>query len=329
MTVDMEQQSPAIARSQRGPLLKRWASYLAERFPLLGHGVLIFSFYSSNQFLAHALAAPGEPMRYDPSTLIGALAVLCIFLQLRIFDDHKDYVEDCRHFPDRVLQRGEVTLRDLKWLLALVIGAEVLLAAIRGPGAFVSILMVMGFSLLMLKEFFARDWLRQRFLIYASTHMLIVPLLAIAIFSFATGDYPWQAPGWYWLYSVVGFCVAFNWEVSRKIRAPEEEKEGIDTYTKRFGTYGAAYLVLAIRVVDTALVTLVGMHVGLSGWFYAWLLILFAVCTIGFFQFRFRTSAVTARRMQTYAGLYIVAFDWALAVELGRKYGLGLSETLP
>jgi 4-hydroxybenzoate polyprenyltransferase len=274
-------------------------------------------------------AALGAPMRYDLSSLLGALAILGVFLHLRIFDDHKDYVEDCRYFPDRVLQRGVVTLTDLKLLLAVVLCGELLLAAWRGPGAVVSLLMVIAFSLLMLKEFFARDWLRRRFLLYASTHMLIVPLLAIIIFSFATGRYPWQAPAWYWLYSFVGFCVAFNWEVSRKIRAPEEEIEGVETYTKRFGTYGAAYLVLAIRVIDTALVTVVGWHLGLSAWFYGLLVLLFCVCLIGFFQFRFRTSPSTARGMQTYAGLYIVAFDLALAIELGRKFGITISGELP
>jgi len=86
--------------------------------------------------------------------------------------------------------------------------------------------------------------------------------------------------------------------------------------------------VLAIRVVDTALMTLVGMHLGLSVWFYAWLALLFAVCSIGFFQYRLRTSAATARRMQTYAGLYIVAFDLALAIELGRTNGLTFTWSL-
>ncbi len=329
MTFDIEEQPRTESMARQRSLPLRWGAYLSERFPPLGHGLLIFSFYSSNQFLAHALTSPGEPMRYDLSTLIGALAILGVFLQLRIFDDHKDYEEDCRYFPHRALQRGVVTLYDLKLLLALVISAELLLAAIRGPGAFVSILFVMGFSLLMLKEFFAREWLRQRFLLYASTHMLILPLMSIAIFSFATGGYPWQAPGWYWMYSFVGFCVAFNWEVSRKIRAPEEEIDGVDTYTKRFGTYGAAYLVLLIRVVDTALVTVVGFHLGLSVWFYAWLVILFAVCMIGFFQYRFGTCPATARRMQTYAGLYIVGFDLALAIELGHQYGITIGERLP
>jgi hypothetical protein len=49
---------------------------------------------------------------------------------------------------------------------------------------------------------------------------------------------------------------------------------------------------------------------------------LFLVCLIGFFDFRFRTSRKTARRMEIYAGLYVVAFDLILAVEIARIYGL-------
>ena len=177
----------------------------------------------------------------------------------------------------------------------------------------------------MVKEFFVKDWLKRHFLVYASTHMLIMPLFAIVVFSFATRRYAWEAPGWFWLYSFIGFFVAFNWEVSRKIRAPEEEIDGVDSYTKIFGTYGAAYLVLLIRVVDTGLVALVGYHLQVSLWFYIALLTLFGVCMIGFFQYRFWTTPKTARRMETYAGMYIVAFDLTLAIELGRTYGVRFS----
>ncbi|MHB8953001.1 MAG: UbiA prenyltransferase family protein [Pirellulaceae bacterium] len=300
----------------------RLAAYLAERFPLLAHGVLILSFYSSNQFLAHALLNPGQRMQYDVRSLMGYVATLCFFLHLRIFDDHKDFAEDCRHFPDRVLQRGVVTLEELKVLGAFAIGFELALGAWAGSAALVSVLIVFAYSLLMLKEFFVREWLRRHFVLYVSSHMLVMPLLALVVFSFSTGRYPWQAPGWYWLYSFVGFFVAFNWEVSRKIRVPEEEIDDLDSYTKLCGTYGAAYLVLAIRVVDTGLVTIVAHHLDFSVWFYAWLLILFLLCMVGFFQYRFRTTPVTARRMEKYAGFYIVAFDLALAVELVRTYGI-------
>ncbi|MEX2287419.1 MAG: hypothetical protein WD648_10040 [Planctomycetaceae bacterium] len=322
MTIETRQRMSCATVERRPELVTRWAAYLAERFPVLGHGLLILSFYSSNQFLAHALTVPGEPVQYDLGSLLGYVTIVCFFLHLRIFDDHKDYEDDCRHFPDRVLQRGDITLSDLKWLGGVALALEVAFAAARGTAALVAILTAIGFSVLMLKEFFARDWLRRRFLLYATTHMLVMPLLAMVVYSFATDQFFWTAPGWYWLYSFVGFFVAFNWEVSRKIRAPEEEIDGVDSYTKMIGQFGAAWLVLAIRVIDTALVAIVGLHLGLSVWFYVLLTVLFMVCMIGFFQYRFQTSPVTARRMATYAGVYIFAFDLVLAIELVRAHGI-------
>lgn len=306
------------------PFPRRLSAYFAERFPLLGHGVLILAYYSSNQFLARTLTDPGRPMHYDLSTVLGAVTLFCFFLHLRVFDEHKDYAEDLVHYPHRVLQSGLITLGHLKILGGLAIAAELALSALRGPGALAAWLLAFGFSLLMLKELFAREWLKRRFLLYATSHMLVMPLLALMVFGFATGRYPWEAPPWFWVYAWVGFFVTFNWEVSRKIRAPEDEIEGVETYTRIFGTYGAAYVVLLIRVVDTALVALVGWHLGLSPWFYAALVVLFLVCLVGFFQYRFHTNRKTAKRMEVYAGMYIIAFDLILALAIAARYGVEL-----
>ncbi len=330
MSVSTESRNLAAAKlpDRDAGLALRLLAYLHERFPLFANGLLILSFYSSNQFLAHALSRPGEPMRYDFSSLCGFVTILCFFLHTRIFDDHKDYATDSRFFPDRVLQRGLVTLRELKFLAALAIALEFACAIVCGPAALVALSVAFAFSLLMLKEFFVADWLKKRFLLYASVHMLIMPLLAMTVWSFATKQFFWEIPPWFWLYSMVSFFLAFNWEVSRKIRVPEEEIEGVDSYTRLFGTYGAAYLVLLIRVIDTVLVTLVALHLGLSGWFYGLVVALFVVCLVGFFQYRFQTSPATAHRMEIYAGIYIIAFDLALAIELGRTFGIQFSGTL-
>lgn len=306
------------------PFHRRFHAYLSERFPLAGHGLLIVSYYSSNQFLARTLLEPGEPMHYDASSLLGAGTLFLFFFHLRVFDEHKDYAEDARHHPERVLQRGLVTLGHLKVLGALAIAGELVLAALAGPAALVAWGVAFGFSLLMLVEFFAGSWLRRRFLLYAGTHLLVMPVLALMVFSFATGRWPWEAPGWFFLYAWVGFFVTLNWEISRKIRAPEDEIEGLDTYSRVFGTYGAAYAVLAVRVVDTALVALVGWHLGLSPWFYTALVILFVVCAWGVVDYRRRTGPETARRLEIYAGMYIVAFDLILAVEIVHQVGLAL-----
>ncbi|MGI9515683.1 MAG: UbiA family prenyltransferase [Pirellulaceae bacterium] len=308
------------------PFYRRFGAWLKERFPLLGHGILIVSYYSSNQFLAEVLTAPDEKLRYTIGSLLGAITLFCIFFHLRVFDEHKDFEEDSLHYPDRVLQRGLISLRDLKIAGGIAIGLEILLSAIwmptGKPAALVAVLVTLFFSWLMLKEFFVRDWLKQHFLMYAISHMMIMPLLAMVVFSFTTGEYFWTAPTWYWVYAFVGFFVTLNWEISRKIRSPDQEIEGVDSYTKIFGTYGAAWAVLIVRAIDTFLVALVGWHIGASTWFYVALIVLYCLCLIGFLQFRFNTNAKNAKRMETYAGLYIIAFDLILAIELIRSHGV-------
>lgn len=310
--------------TKESPFPIRLWGYLQERFPPANHGLLIVSYYSSNQFLAQALSNPDAPVRYGSHSLLGAVTLLCMFFHLRVFDEHKDYVEDCRHYPQRILSQGLITLRHLKILGIAAICLELLLSSWRGLPALISVLIAIGFSLLMLKEFFVASWLKKHFLLYAFSHMLIMPLFALVAFSFTTNQYPWQAPAWFWLYAFVGFFVTFNWEISRKIRAPEDEISGVDSYSKIFGTYGAAYLVIIIRIIDTALVSLVGWHLGLSTWFYVVLLLLFFLCLIGLLQFRFNTNSKTAKRIETYAGIYIIAFDLTLAVEIVRAYSIEL-----
>jgi 4-hydroxybenzoate polyprenyltransferase len=311
----------AAALTLTDPFARRLWAYLLERFHPISNMLLIVSYYSSNQFLAQLLTHPGQPVSYSIRSLAGAVTVLCMFFHLRVFDEHKDFEDDGRHFPDRVLQRGLITLRDLKFLGAAALSVEVILGALLGPAALTAVLIAIGFSVLMLKEFFCGSWLKRHFLLYATSHMLIMPLFALVVFSATTGRYPWQAPFWFFFYAFVGFFVTFNWEVSRKIRAPEDEIPGVDSYTRIFGTYGAAYAVLLIRLVDTAMVALVGSVLGAASWFFAALIALFAVCLVGFFDYRFRTNSRTAKRMEVYAGMYIVAFDLILAVEILRIQG--------
>lgn len=307
---------------ERGdPYFTRLRAYLRERFPLFGHVLLIVSYYSSNQFLAKALTNPGAPMQYTPRSLLGALTLLFFFFHLRVFDEHKDFEEDSRFHPHRVLQRGVITLADLRRLAAIAIVGEFLFAFAAGTEAFTAWILALVFSVLMLKEFFAVEWLRRHFLVYATSHMLLMPLLSLMIFSFATRRIPWEAPPLFWLYAFVGFFVTFNVEVSRKIRAPEDEIEGLDSYSKIFGTYGAAWIVLVLRLIDTTLVSVVGYSMGVSPWFYVAIATLLLVTLGTFVRFRTHTRTKTAKALERNAGIYLIAFDLILAIELIRMNG--------
>ena len=315
--------APASASLTReSPFPRRFAAWLAERFPPLGHGLLIAAYFSSNQFLAEALTHPGEPVRYTARSILGALALLGFFFHLRVFDEHKDYADDCRNHPERVLQSGLITLRHLKIAAAIAIAVEFACAGLAGPAALVGLALPFAFSLLMLREFFVPGWLRRHFLIYATSHMFVMPLLSLAVYSFATGRMPWTAPRWFLLWSFVGFFVSFNWEISRKIRAPEDERDGVDSYSKVFGTRGAVFVVLAVRAVDTGLVAIVGHALGFGTAFYVLLAALYAVCLVSAGRFLAAPSKKTAKLLEVWAGLYIILFDLILAIELVRKLGL-------
>ena len=311
----------AIPVSRTDPYATRLRAYLRERFPLFGHVLLIVSYYSSNQFLAKALVNPGVPMQYTPRSALGALTLLFFFFHLRVFDEHKDFEEDSRFHPHRVLQRGVITLADLRRLAALAIMGEVLFAFAAWPQASAAWVIAFVFSVLMLKEFFIKDWLKRHFLVYATSHMLLMPLLSLMIFSFATRGFPWEAPGQFWIYAFVGFFVTFNVEVSRKIRAPQDEIEGLDSYSKIFGTYGAAWIVLALRLIDTTLVSIVGYSIGVSLWFYVAIAVLFLVTLVTFVRFRMNTTTASAKALERNAGIYLIAFDLILAIELIRMNG--------
>ena len=88
---------------------------------------------------------------------------------------------------------------------------------------------------LMSEEFFARRWLKARPVIYLFSHMLIMPLVDW----FATGC-DWvragdgMPAGLFW-FLAASFCNGIVIELGRKIRAPEQEEAGVETYTFLWG----------------------------------------------------------------------------------------------
>lgn len=300
----------------------RLKAYLDERFPLLAQGLLILSYYSSTQFLAQVLHNCAGPVVYSSASVWGALLVFLIFFHLRVCDEHKDFADDQRNYPDRILSRGVFTLREIRLLGILGVVLQLLIAGARSPAALVALLLTLGYSLLMLKEFFVSEWLKRRFLLYTASHMVIMPFIALTVFSFVTGELPWYAPGWYWLYAFVGLCVTLNWEISRKIRAPQDELEGVESYSSRFGYRRAAQLVLGVRCIDTGLVFLVGAKLGLGPLFFLSLLGLFVLTTVSYKNFVDHPSRKSAKLLEIVAGMYILAFDIILAAAIAERFGV-------
>jgi 4-hydroxybenzoate polyprenyltransferase len=304
------------------PFHQRLSAYLAERFPLFSHINMVIIYFLANQFLAQVLNTPGKPLVVGWFSLLGMVFLFCTFFHLRVFDEHKDYEDDCRHYPNRILSRGLVTLRHLKILAGIAIVSELVIAGCVGTPALVASGVTILFSWIMLHEFFVRNWLRSHFILYAIAHMLIMPLMTATIFSFSMNLPFWEAPGLFWAYALADFFAFSNWEISRKIRLPEDEIEGVSSYSKELGLYTAGYVVIGLRVLNTLLAWMVGYYLKLGVFYYVGLIVLFFGSLVGLVHFRLKPSRQTAKNLEAYGGFYIILFYFVLAAELFRTHGV-------
>lgn len=215
--------------------MKRWIVYQRERFPLAGHAPLVAAFSISAVCFSHLLRRQeGWP---EATTLIVAfVTALLFFLLLRISDEFKDFEDDSRYRPYRPVPRGLVTLRELAWI---GVGAGIIQLALAiwlEPALVWLLLLAWGYLAIMSREFFVPEWLKARPSIYLASHMVIIPLIDL----YATAC-DWlvaelsRPPDGLYLFLLVSFFNGIVVEVGRKIRAPEDEERGVETYSAVWG----------------------------------------------------------------------------------------------
>ena len=232
------------------PLAYRLLAWGNERFgpaPIL----LYFLLYLAG--ILYARTITGDP---NPSVssldVVAFSAVFGYFLLVRVLDEHKDYDKDCINFPDRILQRGLVTLDQLKVIGILTLVPQIVVSVLVDGGfgpVTLAWLVLFGWTMLMLKEFFARQWLEPRLVLYALTHLVAGPLALIWIALIgADGKHLPATIGWL---ALVGFLGGATLEVGRKLHAPEDERETVASYTKSFGGPAGAAAVLAVLIIGT------------------------------------------------------------------------------
>lgn len=216
----------------------RWVVYQRERFPLAAHVPLVAAF--SLSAVSFAAQLRGAPVPAWPHLLTSFATALAFFLQLRIADEHKDFGDDSRWRPYRAVPRGLVSLRELT-VLGLGAGLVQLgLALWLSPSLLPILAVAWAWLVLMTREFFVHDWLRARPVVYLLSHMVILPLVDL----YATAC-DWRASGavapaglaWFLGLSYTNGIVL---EIGRKLRAPEEEEEGVETYSLLWGPRRAA-----------------------------------------------------------------------------------------
>jgi 4-hydroxybenzoate polyprenyltransferase len=230
--------------ANRPSLAARLWIYQAERFPIFKHGLLIAAFGASGVCVSALLR--GSQARPDPAAIAVSIGVLfLLFFQLRVADEHKDAEDDRRYRPERPVPRGLVSLMELRALAFVAAGAQALLVLWFHPPLFLALALVWAWMVLMTAEFFAPAWLKARPIVYMVSHMVIMPLIDL----FATAC-DWMPSGepqnkdftiGLGAFLVLSFFNGTALEIGRKTWAPEDEREGVETYSKLWGSARAGF----------------------------------------------------------------------------------------
>lgn len=257
----------------------RWWIYQRERFPLLAHGSLVAVFCVS--VLLYSTVQAESAVLPSIWQFLGAIAsALILFFQLRVADEFKDFEIDRRYRPHRAVPRGLVSLHELGAIAFVGAVAQFLIAILIDFGLVPLLVVVWGYLWLMTREFYVPAWLKARPVAYLISHMLIMPLLAYYVSAFAWIYGAGRPPaGIAWLL-VLSFAVGLVMEIGRKIKAPANEREGVETYSALWGTARSAGVWFGSVAVSVAALAVclsgVAPAIAIAGAVFGFLLLAFA-----------------------------------------------------
>lgn len=286
-------------------MVKRFYLYQKKRFPVIVLGV---------SFLP-AILSSGAIMvtQTDLKFVIAALLVsLAYLLHVRIIDEFRDYEHDLTHHKDRPLQSGVITLMELGVVDKIATATVVIVALYGGMWAQFIALAMFLYSYLAGKEFFLGSKLKNHFYIYNAVNLVQMLLLQVFIYSIANNSFSFNPLVPVHFLFIASGTVIF--EFLRKVKGPEQDGTGQDTYTWFLGINNAilVYATLAVLNIMFFAKIMLLSKITLKYWVpLALALIIFTLITI--FIHKIRKEEKTNQLMQLsfmvmYGGFNILMF---------------------
>jgi len=224
-------------------MLKRLGIYLNEMFPITAFlGTVLTAIAVELVYLKLF----GHKATFNFQILLPAFTLTFVSLLIRVMDEFKDYQDDLTNFPHRPLPSGRVKREDLQSLGFFCVMMIIFLSLTSMPLLLWS-LVTLAFTGLMLKWFFIEDRMRKSLpLAFVSHHPIVffnfTYLIIACMQMYPDVDFSKAL-------LILPVCFMFtNWEIVRKIRAPEQET-AYTTYSMIFGPRVAMSLSLAIQAI--------------------------------------------------------------------------------
>ena len=229
-------------------MLKRLYTYYHERYPIflrLLLGVIVFC----EIYFIVLLNQGVTKFHFSIQEFIGGFTIFAFLLWLRVADDLKDYETDLKLFPDRPLQRGATTKKDIFYSCLVVEIITFILNMVFMPNKiFFIVLYIYGY--LMSKWFFQRAKIQPSLPLALITHNPVQMIVNLYIISFTVIKYNLDFVNLTTIMTLFTlYFPALIWEVSRKIKAPKDEND-YTTYSKLFGYKKATRFVLIVTIMD-------------------------------------------------------------------------------
>ena len=320
--------------------IKNFKIYLNERFPLGKNSIFVLIFtlsgyiytgllYNSkiiNQIFSKEIKVP------MPWHKIVALFIIIFmfFLQLRITDEFKDYEEDLKYRAYRPVQRGVVSLKALGKIGIATVIIQIILAYVIDFKIIYFMIIVWFYMFLMAKEFFIKEWLTKRILIYALSHVVIMIFITLVIVNAtqyivlgeAENIIKFGALQWYRHNIDIALIPLFTLnylngivlEIGRKTRRADEEEHGVQTYSKLWGKKKAAVILSLLFAVEYFLVIL-GLSYTYEKYFLFSGLVLLIILIISiYFMIKFLKKDLSGKIVESVSGLWIVFSSMGLGL---------------
>lgn len=259
--------------------LKRFYIYQKERFPIVGHGLLVASF-SFSAISYSRICRSVEGFVSWKTYFIGIFTTISLFMMVRIFDEFKDAKDDAEYRKYLPVPRGVISFKELMIMAIILATLQIVVNLYFFPKILIIYFIVIAYLSLMGKEFFVADWLKKHQFWYVTSHMLIIPLIDI----YASGlDWYLQgvdAPKGLIFFFTVSYMNGIVLEIGRKIRTPEKEVEGVLTYSSMLGTNKAPILWIGILFITYCLSIAASYYAGYGTMAFFILGIVFILCCI-------------------------------------------------
>lgn len=307
--------------------IKNFKIYTDERFPVVKNSIFVLIFVFSAYIFSGLVFTGGfagmEVPLVKGYTVAGIfIIVFLIFFQLRISDEFKDYEEDLKYRSYRPVQRGIISLKELRNIGIVTIIIQLTLSFIINFKMIFLLVAVWIYMFLMAKEFFVKEWLKSRMVLYALSHVVIMVLIAFipvygmlndfnessVLASYGNGNpsifFEWKL----WSFYLISYLNGIVLEIGRKTRREDEEEFGVETYSKMWGKKKASYILSGLYMAEYILV--------LSGLFQlldkdmffisASILTLILLITI-YFTVTFFKRNLSGKIVETFSGIWIIS----------------------